>query len=212
MASEKIGPAAAAKGFGSCAVMLAVLGGLLLVALLVGGWLVGINNRLVRLDESMKTQWSQVETVLQRRFDLIPNLVNTVKGYAAHEKEILTKVAELRSQWGAAKTVQEKTQAAGQLEGALARLLVVAENYPQLKADQGFRDLQVQLEGTENRISVERQRYNESVRDYNTAVRQFPGSLVAGFRGFAPSDAYFEAAEGAAQVPKVDFGGGQQNP
>jgi LemA protein len=154
----------------------------------------------------VRTQWSQVETVLQRRFDLIPNLVNTVKGYAAHEKEILEKVAELRSQWGAAKTVPEKAQAAGQLEGALARLLVVAENYPQLKADQGFRDLQVQLEGTENRISVERQRYNESVRDYNTAVQQFPGSLVAGFRGYTPSDAYFEAAKGAAEAPKVDFG------
>jgi LemA protein len=212
MASEKPGPVAAAKGFGSCAVMLAVLGGLLLVALLFGGWCMSTYNRLVGLDESMKTQWSQVETVLQRRFDLIPNLVNTVKGYAAHEKEILTKVAELRSQWGAAKTVQEKAQAAGQLEGALARLLVVAENYPQLKADQGFRDLQVQLEGTENRISVERQRYNEAVRDYNTAVRQFPGRFVASLVGFTPSDAYFEATKGAAEVPKVDFGGGQPNP
>jgi LemA protein len=166
---------------------------------------VSINNRLVGLDEGMKTQWSQVETVLQRRFDLIPNLVNTVKGYAAHEKEILERVTELRSQWGAARTVPEKAQAAGELEGVLSRLLLVAENYPQLKADQGFRDLQVQLEGTENRIAVERQRYNESVQSYNTAVRQFPGSLVAGFRGFAPSDAYFKSAEGAEEAPTVDF-------
>jgi LemA protein len=182
-----------------------IVGGVLLVAVVIGAWFVSINNRLVGLQESMRTQWAQVETVLQRRFDLIPNLVNTVKGYAAHEKEILTRVTELRSQWGAAKTVAEKAEAAGQLEGALARLLLVAENYPQLKADQGFRDLQVQLEGTENRIAVERQRYNESVRAYNTAVRQFPGSLVAGFRGFAPSDAYFEATKGAAEAPKVDF-------
>jgi LemA protein len=199
MSTTTPAPAKAGKG-------VLVLGGVLLVALVIGGWFVSINNRLVSLDEAKNTAWAQVETVLQRRFDLIPNLVNTVKGYAAHEKEILTRVTELRSQWGAAKTVADKAAAAGQLEGALARLLLVAENYPQLKADQGFRDLQVQLEGTENRIAVERQRYNESVRAYNTAVRQFPASLVAAFRGFTPSDAYFEAAEGAAEAPKVDFG------
>jgi LemA protein len=209
MSMEKQGTAAG-KGIGCGPIVLGIIGVIVLVLVLVGGWFVSINNQLVRLDESMKTQWSQVETVLQRRFDLIPNLVNTVKGYAAHEKEILEKVAELRSQWGAAKTVAEKAQTAGQLEGALARLLVVAENYPQLKADQGFRDLQVQLEGTENRIAVERQRYNEAVRKYNTEVRQFPGSIVAGFRGFAPSDAYFESAPGAAEVPKVDFTGEQR--
>lgn len=193
---------------------LLVAGGVLLAAALIGigGWLVSINNRLIGLDEGMRTQWAQVETVLQRRFDLIPNLVSTVQGYAAHEREILTRVTELRSQWGAARTVAEKAEAARQLEGALARLLLVAENYPQLKADQAFRDLQVQLEGTENRIAVERQRYNEAVRAYNTAVRQFPGSVVAGFRGFAPSDAYFEAAEGAAEVPKVDFGSKGSSP
>jgi LemA protein len=184
---------------------LIVLGILVILALVLGGWFISINNNLVGLDEGMKTQWSQVETVLQRRFDLIPNLVNTVKGYAAHEKEILERVTELRSQWGKARTVAEKAEAAGQLEGTLARLMLVAENYPQLKADQGFRDLQVQLEGTENRIAVERQRYNESVRAYNTAVRRFPGSIVAGFRGFAPSDAYFDSADGAAEAPKVEF-------
>lgn len=184
-----------------------ILGVVVLVIVLLGGWMLMINNQLVSLDEGVKTQWSQVETVLQRRFDLIPNLVNTVKGYAAHEKEILERVTELRSQWGAARTVEEKAQAASQLEGTLARLLLVAENYPQLKADQGFRDLQVQLEGTENRITVERQRYNESVRAYNTTVRKFPHSLVASFRGFEPKEAYFEAAKGAEEAPKVDFTG-----
>jgi LemA protein len=182
-----------------------VIGAVLLLAIVIGGWFVSTGNRLVSLDESMRTQWSQVETVLQRRFDLIPNLVNTVKGYAAHEKEVLERITELRSQWGAAKTVSEKAQAAGELEGMLSRLLLVAENYPELKADQGFRDLQVQLEGTENRIAVERQRFNESVRSYNTAVRQFPGSIVAGFKGFQPSEAYFEAAKGSDIAPKVNF-------
>jgi LemA protein len=166
---------------------------------------VTVGNRLVALDEGMKTQWSQVETVLQRRFDLIPNLVNTVKGYAEHEQETLTRITELRSQWGAASTVAEKAQVAGELQSALSRLLLVAENYPELKADQGFRDLQTQLEGTENRIAVERQRYNESVQAYNTAIRQFPGSLIAGWKGLAPSEAYFEAAEGSDQAPKVEF-------
>ena len=198
MSTPSAAPARMGKG-------LIILGVVVLAAVVLGGWFVSINNRLVGLDEGMKTQWSQVETVLQRRFDLIPNLVNTVKGYAAHEKEILERVTELRSQWGAARTVPEKAQAAGELEGVLSRLLLVAENYPQLKADQGFRDLQVQLEGTENRIAVERQRYNESVQAYNTAVRQFPGSLVAGFRGFAPSDAYFKSADGAKEAPTVDF-------
>ncbi|MCA9055061.1 MAG: LemA family protein [Planctomycetaceae bacterium] len=192
-------PAAAGKG-------LLILGVLVVVALAIGGWFVSVNNRLVGLDEGVKTQWAQVETVLQRRFDLIPNLVNTVRGYAEHEEEILTRVTELRSQWGAARSVDEKAAAAGELEGVLSRLLVVAENYPQLKADQGFRDLQVQLEGTENRVAVERQRYNETVREYNTAVRQFPGSIVAGFRGFAPKESYFEANDAAQEAPKVDFG------
>jgi LemA protein len=169
-------------------------------------WGVSINNSLIALQESMNTQWAQVETVLQRRFDLIPNLVETVKGYASHEREILEEVTRLRSQWGAAKTVDDKAQAAGQLEGALARLLLVAERYPDLKANENFRDLQVQLEGTENRIAVERQRYNDTVKAYNTRVRQFPATLIAGFRGFAPSDAYFEADEPAKQAPKVDFG------
>ncbi len=184
-----------------------IFGAIAVVALLIiVGWFVSINNRLVALDEARETQWAQVETVLQRRFDLIPNLVETVKGYAEHEREILEEVTRLRSQWGAAGSVEVKAETAGQLEGALARLLLVVERYPDLKANQNFRDLQVELAGTENRISVERQRYNEAVRDYNTAVRQFPGSVIAGFRGFAPSDAYFEAAPAAQEAPRVNFG------
>ena len=185
-----------------CVVVLVVLG----VVVLLGGWLVSLNNRLVALQESTSAAWAQVETVLQRRYDLIPNLVNTVKGYAEHEKGLFEEVTRLRSQWAGARSVAEKVEAAGQLEGTLGRLLLVAEQYPQLKASENFKDLQYELAGTENRITVERQRYNEAVRAYNVGVRQFPGSLVAGFRGFTPSDAYFESAAGAKEAPQVDFG------
>jgi len=184
------------------------LAGLVVAALAFGVMYVTIGNNLITLDEAMKAQWSQVETVLQRRFDLIPNLVATVKGYAEHEQETLTRITELRSQWGAASTVAEKAQVAGELQSALSRLMVVMENYPELKANQGFLDLQTQLEGTENRIAVERQRYNETVNAYNQAVRRFPGSLIAGLKGMTPSAAYFESAEAAKEAPKVDFGKG----
>ena len=190
-------------------IALGVVGVVVFVALLLIGWFIAIGNRLVALDENVQTAWAQVETVLQRRYDLIPNLVATVKGYAKHEKGLLEEVTRLRSQWGAARTVDEKVKAAGQLEGTLSRLLLVAEQYPDLKANQGFRDLQYELAGTENRISVERQRYNEAVRAYNTAVRQFPGSLVAGIRGFSADATYFEAAAPAKQAPKVDFDTGK---
>lgn len=187
-------------------IILGVLGVIALVVIAIPVWAISTNNQLVKLQEDMKSSWAQVETVLQRRFDLIPNLVSTVKGYAAHEKEILEETTRLRSQWGAAKSVEEKAKAAGELEGTLARLLVVAEQYPDLKANQNFRDLQFELAGTENRISVERQRYNDAVRAFNTRVRSFPTSIVASFVGFHPSDAYFEAAPAAKEVPKVDFG------
>ena len=184
-------------------------GGLLLgaivLAVVLGGWAVSVNNSLVGLQEQMKSSWAQVETVLQRRYDLIPNLVATVKGYAEHEKEVFENVAKMRSQWSAAQTVPEKAKAAGEMEGALARLLVVAEAYPELKASTNFQDLQFELSGTENRISVERQRYNETVRAYNTRVRQMPTSLVAAFFGFHPSDAYFDAAPTAKEAPQVQF-------
>jgi LemA protein len=180
-------------------------GGLIALIVIVGLWFMSVGNGLIAKQEIVKNAWAQVETVLQRRFDLIPNLVNTVKGYAEHEKDTLEEITKLRSQWGAAKTVDEKAQSASALEGALSRLLIVSENYPNLKADQSFRDLQVELAGTENRIAVERQRYNETVRDYNTAVRQFPASLVASLRGIKTDFAYFEAPKEAQAAPKVDF-------
>jgi len=166
---------------------------------------IGMNNSIVALHEGCNAAWAQVETVLQRRYDLIPNLVNTVKGYAAHEKGIFEEVTKLRSQWGAAKTTEEKAAAATQMEGGLARLLLVAEQYPDLKANSNFKDLQYELAGTENRITVERQRYNDAIRSYNTRIRQFPWSMLASFRGFTPSTAYFESAPQAKEAPKVQF-------
>jgi LemA protein len=182
-------------------ILLVVVG----LAVLAAIWFVSTSNRLIALQENVDTAWAQVEAALQRRFDLIPNLVATVKGYAQHEKEILEEVTRLRSQWGQARTPDEKARVGSELESALGRLIVVSENYPMLKADQGFRDLQVQLEGTENRVSVERQRYNDVVRVYNTAVRQFPGSLVANLRGFTTNRPYFEANPRAKDAPVVDF-------
>ncbi len=168
-------------------------------------WAVSLNNGLVSSQEDVTKSWADVETVLQRRYDLIPNLVNTVKGYASHEKDLFEEITRLRSQWGKAGGVEEKAQAAGRLEGAIGRLLLVAENYPDLKASENFRGLQHELAGTENRITVERRRYNDALRAYNTKVRQFPASVIAGLRGFTPNDAYFEADAKAKNAPKVDF-------
>jgi len=162
-------------------------------------------NNLVQLDEAVNNSWAQVENVLQRRYDLIPNLVETVKGYASHEKEVLTEVTRARASVGGAQTPTEMMQANNSLSNALARLLVVVERYPELKADQRFRDLQIELAGTENRIAVERRRYNDTVRIFNQKVRSFPTNLIAGLFGFKKRD-YFEAPEAAQQAPKVDFG------
>lgn len=163
-------------------------------------------NRLVDSREAIEEQWAQVETVLQRRYDLIPNLVNTVKGYAKHERQLLEEVTRLRSQWGAAKTGTERLQTANQLESALSRLLLVVERYPDLKANQNFLKLQDELAGTENRIAVERRRYNQAVRAYNVLTKRFPSNLVARWFGFeSKDDAYFEAAETAQEAPKVTF-------
>ncbi|MBP7831031.1 MAG: LemA family protein [Kiritimatiellae bacterium] len=167
--------------------------------------LISMYNKLVNLDENAGTAWAQVETVLQRRYDLIPNLVNTVKGYAAHESNLFEEITRLRSQWGEAKTTDQKAEAATQMEGALGRLMVVVENYPELKANQNFMALQDELTGTENRISVERRRFNEVVREYNMAVRRFPANLLAGLFGFDPKKSYFEATEGAEKAPTVAF-------
>ena len=181
--------------------------GIVLGILVLGivGFGISAYNQLVRRQESIREAWGQVENVCERRYDLIPNLVNTVKGYAAHELGLLEEVTRLRSQWGSARTVEEKVQISNQLEGALGRLMVVVENYPILKANQNFLSLQDELAGTENRIAVERRRYNEAVRRYNVLARGFPSSLAARLTGFKPSEAYFEAAPQAGQAPRVEF-------
>ncbi len=182
-----------------------VLGIIVLVVLLIGGWLIGGLNHVVRIDEQVNSAWAQVENQLQRRNDLIPNLVNTVKGYAGHEKELLTKVTELRSQWGKAATRQQKMETANQMTSAISRLLLVAENYPDLKANQNFLALQSQLEGTENRIAVERMRYNNAVKIFNSYRRTIFGSIFASMRGLTQPREYFEVAETAKEVPAVRF-------
>lgn len=183
-----------------------VILGLLVV---VGLWFVSTANSLVGMDEATKAAWSQVENVYQRRADLIPNLVSTVKGYAKHEASVLEAVTQARASAGQVKVNDaeglrkfEQSQAA--LSGALSRLMVIVEKYPDLKADRGFLDLQSQLEGTENRIAVERKRFNEVAQSYNTAIRRFPASIVAGMRGFVEKP-YFQADAGAKTVPKVEF-------
>ena len=186
--------------------------GILVVA--VGGWAIGINNQLVRRDQDVSEKWAQVQNVYQRRADLIPNLVETVRGFAAQERTVLEEVTKARA---SASSIQltpealndpkalERFQAAQQqLSGALSRLLVTVERYPELKSNQNFLALQSQLEGTENRIAVERRRFNESVREYNTRLRVFPASLVANLVGFQPK-AFFEATPDAATPPKVKF-------
>lgn len=191
--------------------------GLIVIGVIVIGlvmWGMGVYNSLVGLDESVRSAWSQVESQYQRRADLIPNLVNTVKGFAQQEKDVLLGVTEARARVGqitVTKDVLEdpeafsKFQAAqDQLSGALSRLLAVAENYPNLKSNENFLALQTQLEGTENRITVERQRYNQTVQTYNTTIRKFPASLIAGFTGFREKQ-YFKAKEGADTVPEVKF-------
>ncbi|MCD4781929.1 MAG: LemA family protein [Candidatus Omnitrophica bacterium] len=168
-------------------------------------WFIPGYNKAISLDEGVKSAWAQVENQLQRRNDLIPNLVNTVKGYAAQEKEIFTEVTRLRSQWGKAQSVGEKIENAGAMSNVLSRLLVVSENYPQLKSNENFLALQSQLEGTENRISVERRRYNKSVEEFNRFQRKFFGRFFARKAGVDKPAEYFKATEAAQQVPQVEF-------
>jgi len=184
---------------------------LFLIPLVIIGVLViagfGIYNGLVSAQEEGKTAWAQVENQYQRRADLIPNLVETVKGYAQQEKTVLEEVTRLRSQWGEARQtgdINKSLQAAQGLDAALSRLMVVVERYPELKSNQNFMKLQDQLEGTENRISVERRRYNQVVLNYNRKIRTFPGAFVAGFFGFERMP-LFEAEAGAKQAPTVKF-------
>jgi LemA protein len=178
---------------------------LLLAGLMFGGKYVGIRNDLVTKKEAVNAAWSQVDVALQRRADLIPNLVETVKGYAKHEETIMTAVANARSALLGAKTPQEKIAANTQLDGALGRLLVVVENYPNLKANETFLRLQDELAGTENRIAVERRKYNETVQSYNTQIQLFPNNIVASMSGFERNDAYFKTDPGARTAPKVAF-------
>lgn len=164
----------------------------------------GTYNSLVRLDEGIKGAWAQVENQLQRRYDLIPNYVETVKGYARHEKEVFLRVTEARAKVGGATSVKEKIGANNQLSSALSRLLFVVERYPDLKANQNFIRLQDELAGTENRISVERRRYNEAVKTYNVKIRSFPTNILAGMFDFTMAE-FFKVAEIAKEVPKVKF-------
>lgn len=177
----------------------------LLLVLVVGGSYVSSRNEMVRKSETVKQDWSQVDVVLQRRADLIPNLVATVKGYAQHEEKVFGDIASARAALLNAKTPSDKIAANGQLDGAIGRLLAVVENYPNLKADQNFLSLQDELAGTENRIAVERRRYNEAVLDYNTYIGLFPNNVFASWAGFQRNNAYFAASESARQAPKVDF-------
>jgi len=191
-------------------ILLAVLGVLVLISLIVGGAYVSSRNEMVRKNEAVKQAWAQVDVVLQRRADLIPNLVETVKGYAKQEQVVFGDIANARAGLLNARTPGEKIAANGQLDGAIGRLLAIVENYPNLKSDQNFRALQDELAGTENRIAVERRRYNEAIQDYNTFIGLFPNNIFAGWAGFKRNNDYFVASEGARVAPKVDFSAPKQ--
>ncbi|MFH1905447.1 MAG: LemA family protein [bacterium] len=184
--------------------------GIIIVVVIVGfiGFFIGGLNKVVRMDENVKAAWAQVENQLQRRNDLIPNLVNTVKGYAKHEKEIFTYVADARGKLAGAikenKSIKEKIQAAGALNTALSRLLMIVERYPDLKANESFARLMDELSGTENRIAVERMRYNRGVQEFNAHIRMIPGSFFAGLKGLSKAE-YFKVEEKAKEVPVVKF-------
>jgi LemA protein len=182
-----------------------VLGVLLLVGLLAGGQLVSLRNDLVTQQEAINAAWAQVDVALQRRADLIPNLVETVKGFAKQEQSVIDSVTRARAALVGARTPQEKIQANTQLDGALGRLLVVVENYPNIKSNENFLRLQDELAGTENRIAVERRKYNETVQKYNTSIALFPNNIAASLFGFGRNDAYFKTTPEARTVPKVNF-------
>src|ERR1700730_10645412 len=188
-------------------IALAILAILLVIGLLLGSSFVSRRNQMAIKREAVNAAWSEVDVVLQRRADLIPNLVETVKGFAAQEQTVFGEIARARSALLSANTPADKIAANQKLDSALGRLLVVVENYPQLKSNENFLRLQDELAGTENRIAVERRRYNEAVQDYNTYISLFPNSLFAGWAGFKPNSAYFTATENGREVPKVAFPG-----
>lgn len=184
--------------------ILIIVGAILLVGFMVFGKIIAEYNRVIAMDENVKGKWAQVENQLKRRYDLIPNLVETVKGYAKHEKELFENIAQARTQYFQAKDVKNKIKASNQLEGVLSRLLLLQERYPVLKANESFLKLQDSLEGTENRIAVERKRYNDSVQILNTYIRTFFGRLYAMFAGVSKAE-YYEVPEAEKAVPKVKF-------
>jgi LemA protein len=188
---------------------LGCLGVLVIVAIIaafvIGGGYISARNQMVTLNETVKSNWAQVDVVLQRRSDLIPNLVSTVKGFAAHEETVFGDIANARAALLGAKTPGDKIAANGQLDGALGRLLAISENYPQLKSNENFLRLQDELAGTENRIAVERKRYNDSIQAYNTYIGQFPNNFYAKWAGFQRNNDYFSASPTSREVPKVQF-------
>jgi len=185
-------------------VVLVIVGVLLLLVILLAGKLIAGYNQVIKLDENIKGKWAQVENQLKRRYDLIPNLVETVKGYAKHEKELFENIAQARTQYFQAKDVKSQIQGANRLEGALSRLLLLREQYPQLKANESFLRLQDSLEGTENRIAVERKRYNDAVQVLNTHIRTFFGRFYAILAGVSQAE-YYEIPEAQKDAPKVKF-------
>jgi LemA protein len=178
---------------------------ILVVLGLLGLWVGGSYNGLVQANENVKTQWSQVEVTYQRRFDLIPNLVNTTKGFAKQEKDVIKSIADARTRYAGGGSINEKVQAANQFESAIGRLLVISENYPNLRSSELFQSLMVELEGTENRISVERRRYNEVARDFNVQVRSLPTNLIANYLGFKPAELFTVTSVEAKNAPTVNF-------
>ncbi|HET58302.1 MAG TPA: LemA family protein [Deltaproteobacteria bacterium] len=184
--------------------LIGVIAVVVILAIVFYSMFAGNYNRFVQMDETIQSSWAQVENQLQRRYDLIPNLVETVKGYAEHERDVFVEVTQARSRVGQAGSVPEKIEANNELSGALSRLLLVAERYPDLKANQNFLKLQDELAGTENRIAVERMRYNEAVREYNQTIRSFPERFVAGLFGFEEA-AYYEPPAEAREAPAVKF-------
>ena len=175
------------------------------LALILGGAYVSSRNQMVTKNEAVKSAWAEVDVVLQRRADLIPNLVETVKGFAAQEQTVFHDIASARSALLGAQSPTDKIAANGQLDGALGRLLLIVENYPQLKSNENFLKLQDELAGTENRIAVERKRYNDALQDYNTFIGLFPNNIYAGWAGFQRNNAYFAASESSREAPKVQF-------
>ena len=185
-------------------IALIILGAIVLIGVISVGWGIGQYNRVISMDEQVKAQWAQVDNQLKRRYDLIPNLVETVKGYATHEREVFENIAQARTQYFQAKTPADKIQASQQVEGVLSRLLMLQETYPVLKANESFLKLQDSLEGTENRISVERKRYNDAVQILNSYRRSFAGKFIAAIAGVGEAK-YFETPTAERETPKVKF-------